>query len=72
MEQVVKKALLVEDNKPLILYQGHCCWWPAHAMSQVISNDGTDPVILEYSGFSTKRVYLGLAKLHLKYNWSSA
>ena len=34
----------------------HCCWWPGHARSQGIRSNGTELVLPEYFGFSTRGI----------------
>ena len=48
------------EGKDLFILQNqyHGFWWPGDARSQVISSHGIDPVIIEYSGFNTRRVNL--------------
>ena len=43
--------------------QYHCCWWPRDKRSQCINSHGTDLVILEYSGFSAKRIEITLSSI---------
>ena len=42
--------------------QCHGCWWPGDARNQVICSYGIDPILLEYSSFSTIRDLKSLFK----------
>ena len=52
---VYSQSLFVKLYMLASYTQYDCCWWPGDTSSQDISNHGGDPVIADYSGFSTKR-----------------
>ena len=58
MMQTIEIHPQVGHNKDLLVLhaQYHDCWWPGDTRSQVISSNGIDLVILEYSHPSTTGV----------------